>query len=40
MLQNKEGQLVPQVEFRTRQGHDWVNTNSGEIFDGKTVIVF
>ena len=40
MLQNKEGQRVPQVEFRTRQGHDWVNTNSGEIFDGKTVIVF
>ncbi len=40
MLQNKEGQRVPQVEFRTRQGHDWVNTNSSEIFDGKTVIVF
>jgi len=40
MLQNKEGQRVPQVEFRTRQGHDWVNTDSGEIFDGKTVVVF
>jgi glutaredoxin-like protein len=40
MLQNKEGQRVPQVEFRTRQGHDWVNTNSSEIFDGKTVVVF
>ncbi|MEQ8235002.1 MAG: glutathione peroxidase [Gammaproteobacteria bacterium] len=40
MLQNKEGQRVPQVEFRTRQGHDWVNLSTSELFDGKTVVVF
>ncbi|MEX2480537.1 MAG: glutathione peroxidase [Gammaproteobacteria bacterium] len=40
MLQNKEGQRVPQVTFRTRQGHDWVTLSSSDIFDGKTVVVF
>lgn len=40
MLQNKEGQRVPQATFRTRQGHDWVTFSSSDIFDGKTVVVF
>ena len=40
MLQNKEGQRIPQVTFRTRQDHDWVTVNSKELFDGKTVVVF
>ncbi len=40
MLQNREGQRVPDVTFRTRQGADWVNRTSAEIFDGRTVIVF
>ena len=40
MLQNREGQRVPDVTFRTRQGADWVNRTSKEIFDGRTVIVF
>lgn len=39
-LPNKEGQPVPEVTFRTRRGGDWVDVNSKEIFDGKTVIVF
>ena len=38
MLQNREGQRVPDVTFRTRQGADWVNRTSKEIFDGRTVI--
>ena len=40
MLENKEGQQVPNVTFRTRQDHDWVNVTSDEIFKGKTVAVF
>ncbi|MEO7387439.1 MAG: glutathione peroxidase [Gammaproteobacteria bacterium] len=40
MLQNREGQRVPDVTFRTRQGAEWVNRTSDEIFDGRTVIVF
>ena len=40
MLQNRQGQRVPDVTFRTRQGSDWVNRTSKEIFDGRTVIVF
>ncbi len=40
MLQNREGQKVPSVEFPTRRNHEWVNVTSDEIFNGKTVIVF
>ena len=40
MLQNKENQQVPNVTFRTRQGNDWKNVTSDEIFADKTVIVF
>lgn len=40
MLENKENQQVPNVTFRTRQGNDWKNVTSNEIFAGKTVIVF
>ena len=40
MLQNREGQRVPDVTFRTRQGADWVNRSSKDIFAGRTVIVF
>lgn len=40
MLENREGQNVPQVTFRTRQDHEWVDVSSDEIFKGKTVIVF
>ena len=40
MLENREGQQVPNVTFRTRQNHDWVNVTSDEIFKGKTVAVF
>lgn len=40
MLENHEGQNVPQVVFPTRQEHEWVNITSDDVFKGKTVIVF
>lgn len=40
MFENREGQKVPNVTFRTRQDHDWVNVTTDEIFKGKTVAVF
>lgn len=40
MLPNKEGQEVPQVIFKTRQGDTWVDVSSEELFKGKTVVVF
>jgi glutaredoxin-like protein len=40
MLENKEGQNIPQVTFHTRQDHEWVDVSSDEIFKGKTVVVF
>ena len=40
MLQDRTGQPVPQVTFRTRQGHEWVDVTTDELFKGKTVIVF
>lgn len=40
MLQNREGQRVPEVTFRTRGDHDWINRTSKEVFAGRTVIVF
>jgi len=40
MFQNREGQKVPQVTFRTRVGNDWKNVTTDEIFAGRTVVVF
>ena len=40
MSQDHSGKPVPQVTFRTRQEHEWVNLSSDEIFAGKTVVVF
>jgi glutaredoxin-like protein len=40
MFENKEGQKVPSVTFRTRQNNQWVDVTSESLFDGKTVIVF
>lgn len=40
MLENKEGQRIPEVTFRTRENHDWVDVNSKDLFAGRTVIVF
>jgi len=40
MLKNIEGQRVPQVAFKTRQDHQWVDLTSDDVFAGKSVIVF
>ncbi len=40
MLENREGQRIPEVEFHTRAGHEWVDVSSSELFAGKKVIVF
>lgn len=39
-LQNREGQAVPNVIFRTRHDHDWVDVSTDEVFRGRTVVVF
>jgi glutaredoxin-like protein len=40
MFENREGHKVPEVTFRTRRDHEWVDVNSTEIFSGRTVVVF
>ncbi|QTR45787.1 glutathione peroxidase [Thiothrix litoralis] len=40
MFENKEGQRIPNVTFRTRQNNAWVDVQSADLFAGKTVIVF
>ena len=40
MLQNIEGQTVPQVVFKTRKDHEWVDTSSEELFKDRSVVVF
>ena len=40
MFESKENHPVPQVTFRTRKNHEWININSKEIFNDKTVVVF
>ena len=40
MFENRETQNVPQVTFRTRRNHEWVDVSSDTIFKGKTVVVF
>jgi len=40
MLENREGKKIPQVIFRTRRDHEWLDVSSDDIFKGKTVIVF
>jgi len=40
MLQDRTGQKVPSVTFRTRKGHEWVDVTTDDIFKGKTVVVF
>jgi len=39
-LLNRAGQPVPNVVFRTRRDHEWVDVSSDALFKGKTVVVF
>jgi len=40
MLENREGQQVPQAVFKTRANGEFVDVSSNDIFRGKTVVVF
>ncbi len=40
MLENREGTRVPEVTFRTREGSQWRDVSTAELFAGKTVVVF
>ena len=40
MFENREGNRVPHVTFKTRQNNEWQDVNSENIFNDKTVIVF
>ena len=39
-LPNSEGKRVPQATFRTREGGQWKDVSTDQIFKGRTVIVF
>lgn len=39
-LQNHEGKRIPSVTFRVRDGNDWKDVTTDELFNGKTVVVF
>ena len=40
MFENREGQKVPQVTFKTREGGDWKEITSDQLFGGRTVVLF
>ena len=40
MLENKEGQSIPAVTFKTRQNNEWSDVSSESLFSDKKVIVF
>ena len=40
MLQNREGQRVPNVTFPVRENNAWKQVTTDDIFKGKTVVVF
>lgn len=40
MTATMEGKKVPQVTFHTRQGDQWVDVTTSDLFDNKTVVLF
>lgn len=40
MFQDRTGSRVPNVTFHTRQGHEWIDVTTNDVFAGKTVVVF
>src|SRR3954447_11234579 len=40
MLQNREGQPIPDVTFRIRENNQWKSITTDDVFKGKTVAVF
>jgi len=39
-MKNIEGTRIPEVTFRTRNGGDWKDVSTRELFSGKKVVVF
>ena len=39
-LEDKTGSQVPQVTFKTREGHVWVDKTTDDYFKGKKVVLF
>ncbi len=40
MFKNLEGKKIPDVTFKTRRDHEWVDVKSADVFNGKSVVVF
>ncbi len=40
MFENIEGKRVPDVSFKTRRDHEWVELSTDDVFKGKSVVVF
>ena len=40
MFENREGQRVPNVNFRIRRQDEWHTLTTSDLFDGKKVVVF
>lgn len=40
MFENREGKRVPDVVFRTRRNHEWVDVSTAELFAGRNVVLF
>ncbi|ALU45750.1 glutathione peroxidase [Pseudoalteromonas rubra] len=40
MLNNIEGQTIPQVTFPVRENDEWKNISTDDLFKGKTVVLF
>ena len=39
-LQDRTGTKVPEIQFKTREGHQWVTKSSDDYFKGKKVALF
>jgi glutathione-dependent peroxiredoxin len=40
MLQTRQGRRVPEVVFHTREGGQWRDVSTKELFEGRTVVLF
>lgn len=40
MLKSREGQRVPNASFRVRENNEWKTVTTGDLFEGRTVVVF
>lgn len=40
MLENREGQRIPDVTFTLQENNQWVKRSTADIFSGRTVVVF